>query len=96
MALTQDDLQAIRTAVKEETDPLSKRFDGLEAGQKRLETGQAQMKSSLEAVLAGQEAQATKADIHDLKVELTEKVKRHERRIEILEEKTDTPNPYKH
>jgi hypothetical protein len=93
MALTQEDLQAIGQVIDQKLDtrlkPMEQRFGG-------LETTVGQMKIALDAVLVGQEAQATKADIHDLKVELGRKVIDHERRLENLEEETGTPNPHKH
>lgn len=61
----------------------------------RIEQGQAQHKTLLKVLEAGQndirENMATKADMQDIKAEQT-KLKR---RIENLEEHTKTPNPHK-
>jgi len=68
-------------------------------GQRRLEQGQAQIKTVLETLEAGQkdirETMATKADIQDLKAEVVKKIKQHDKRIDALEEKEGIPNPYK-
>ena len=62
-------LKQIRTIIREENEPINKRLDGLEQGQKRLEqgqertnkdiavlkNGQAHNTTMLEAVLAGQQ-----------------------------------------
>lgn len=86
MTLTNDDLKAIGQVVDQKLDTRLR----------PLETTVGQMKTALNAVLAGQDAQATKADIHDLKVEVMGEVKSLKRRVENLEEETETPNPYKH
>ena len=63
------------------------------------EQGQAQIKTVLETLEAGQkdirETMATKADIQDLKAEGVRKIKQHDKRIDALEEKEGIPNPYK-
>ena len=68
-------------------------------GQRRLEQGQAQIKTVLETLEAGQkdirETMATKADIQDLKAEVVRKIKQHDKRVDALEEKEGIPNPYK-
>jgi chromosome segregation ATPase len=68
-------------------------------GQRRLEQGQAQIKTVLETLEAGQkdirETMATKADIQDLKAEVVKKLNQHDKRIDALEEKEGIPNPYK-
>ncbi len=68
-------------------------------GQRRLEQGQAQIKTVLETLEAGQkdirETMATKADIQDLKAKVVRKIKQHDKRVDALEEKEGIPNPYK-
>ena len=65
------------------------------ASLKRVEQGQAQHKTLLKVLEAGQndvrENMATKADLQDIKAEQT----KQQRRIENLEESTKTPNPHK-
>jgi predicted RNase H-like nuclease (RuvC/YqgF family) len=72
---------------------------GLEKGQQELDTTVGQLKTAIEVVKAGQDdirtdmgSLATKDDIHWLATKLDQ----HRKRIENLEEKTDTPNPFKH
>ena len=61
----------------------------------RLEQGQAQTKTLLKVLEAGQndvrENMATKADVQDIKADQA----KQQRRIENLEENTKTPNPHK-
>ena len=68
-------------------------------GQRRLEQRQAQIKTVLETLEAGQkdirETMATKADIQDLKAKVVRKIKQHDKRVDALEEKEGIPNPYK-
>ena len=55
-------------------------------GQRRLEQGQAQIKTVLETLEAGQkdirETMATKADIQDLKAEVVRKIKQHDKLVD--------------
>src|SRR6266705_7134571 len=55
-------------------------------GQRRLEQGQAQIKTVLETLEAGQkdirETMATKADIQDLKAKVVRKIKQHDKRVD--------------
>jgi phage shock protein A len=95
MALTQDDLQAINgllTPIREEQKRQGAQLGRVEKRLGNVETTVGQMKSTLEAVTAGGQTLATKADVHEMMGEL----KNHKRRIENLEEETGTPNPYKH
>src|SRR6266487_7023411 len=68
-------------------------------GQRRLEQGQAQIKTVLETLEAGQkdirETMATKADIQDLKAKVVRKIKQHDKRVDALEEKEGIHNTYK-
>ena len=86
--LNKDDLTHIANIVKAETEPLKQ--------------GQAQIKTVLETLEAGQEdvrekleTKAEKADIQDLRADLVKKVKSQESRIENLEDQTGTHNPHK-
>ena len=86
--LNKDDLTHIANIVKAETEPLKQ--------------GQAQIKTALETLEAGQEdirekleKKAEKADIQDLRADLVKKVKSQESRIENLEDQTGTHNPHK-
>ncbi len=86
-------------------EKILKALENLQAGQARLEDGQAHLKTAVEAVKAGQddireklETKADKADIHrvEQKIDKVAKdVKSYGSRIENLEEHTSTPNPHK-
>ena len=68
----------------------------LKQGHTQVEQGQAQQKTLLKVLKAGQndirENMATKADVQDSKTEHTKR----KRSIENVEESTKTPNPQKH
>lgn len=94
-----EDISTIKTGQKQQRQEFTKRFDELggevntlKSGQRRVETEVGQMKSTLEAVTAGGQTLATKADVQDM----MEEIKKVKRRVENLEEETGTPNPYKH
>ncbi len=66
----------------------------------KLEDGQAHLKTAVEAVKAGQDdirdTMVTKADFHDLRVEVISKIKDNTNRIEELEKDAGIPHPHKH
>ncbi len=109
MADNNDLLQQIRTIVREENEPLKQaqaqtntRVDALATGQAQTNATLSQIKTTVEALEAGQEdireKMATKADIHRLehKIDKVDKgVKSHESRIDNLEEDAGIPNPHK-
>lgn len=68
----------------------------IESHQHQIDTSIGQVKTAVEAVAAGQqdirEDMATKDDIHWL----ARKLEMQQKRVENLEEETETPNPYKH
>jgi peptidoglycan hydrolase CwlO-like protein len=90
-------------------EKILKALENLQAGQERIEKdvkdlkqGQAQHKTALEALAAGQQdirehvhtmsgKMATKADVQDIKADLV----KYQRRIENVEESTGIPNPHK-
>jgi hypothetical protein len=84
---------------------LENRFGGLENRFGGLESEVAHSNTALEALAAGQkdirdhmatkEETASKADILDLKSDLTKKVKNHEKRITEIEDELDIPHPNK-
>ena len=80
-------------------DRVENRLKDVEISNGRLEQGQAQHTTMLEAVAAGQkelqEIVAKEADLLDLQSDLGKKVKDHEERIANLEEHTGTHNPHK-
>lgn len=89
---TDDQLKQMRQVMREEVKPLDERLGGVEKRLTGMETTVNQIKSTQEAVTAGGQTLATKADVQDIMAEL----KNHKRRIENLEEETGTANPYKH
>jgi hypothetical protein len=93
--LTKDDLTQIANIVKAETEPLKQ-------GQAQTNTTLAQIKTTVETLEAGQkdireqqDKKADKADIQDLKAEVVKKIKKHDERLDALEEHTSSPNPHK-
>ena len=100
MADTNDLLHQIRTFVRQENEPIKKRLDGLEQGQKeqgsamaRLEQGQAQTNTIVAKIKTVVEL--TEETVNTMDEGLKEVVKDHRERIKRLEENTSTPNPHK-
>ena len=86
-------LQQIRKVVREE----------VKAETEPLKQGQAQIKTVVEALEAGQKdireelaMKSDKSDIQDLKAEVVKKIKDHETRIDELEKEVGLPHPHKH
>lgn len=81
-------------------EKILKTLEALQAGQSRLEAGQARLETIVDALKAGQDdigdTMATKADVHDLRVEVVSKIKDHTNRIEDLEKEIGIPHPHKH
>lgn len=74
----------------------------LEQGQAQANTTLGQIKTAVETVKAGQDdireqldKKADKADIQDLKSEVMKKIKKHDDRLDALEEHTGASNPHK-
>ncbi|GAC1650009.1 MAG: hypothetical protein NVS4B12_19480 [Ktedonobacteraceae bacterium] len=63
-----------------------------------LKQGQAQIKTVVEALAAGQqdirEQMVTKADLQDIDAKLVKKVQSHERRINTVEDELNIPHPH--
>jgi hypothetical protein len=88
-------LHQIRNIVREENEPIKKRLDGLEEGQKdqgsaiaRLEQGQAQTNTIVGKIKTVVEL--TEEAVNTMDAGLTEVVKDHRERIKRLEEHTRT------
>ena len=106
MADNNDILKAIESlrsdmATKSDLEAIKKDM-ATKADIQRLDQGQAQTNTALDALAAGQkdirENMATKADIHRLeqKIDKVDKhVKSHESRIDNLEDEAGLPNPHK-
>jgi chromosome segregation ATPase len=79
---------------------IDQKIKPLQEGQVQLQEGQAQIKTVLKALEAGQndirENMPTRADIQDLKAELAKKGKSHERRINTIEDELGIPHPEIH
>ena len=95
-------LEQMRTVVKEEIkaeiEPINQRLGTLEKGQQELKQSQAQQKTLLEAIEAGQKDQSTKADIHRLEQKIDKVVKlgkKQEQSIANIEEQTGIASPHK-
>src|SRR5437763_11355693 len=95
-------LEQMRTVVKEEIkaeiEPINQRLGTLEKGQQELKQSQAQQKTLLEAIEAGQKDQSTKADIHRLEQKIDRVVKhskKQEQSIANIEEQTGIASPHK-
>jgi uncharacterized phage infection (PIP) family protein YhgE len=107
MADNNDVLKAIESlksdmATKSDLEAVNNRLDGLAQGQAQLMQGQAQIKTTVEILEAGQEdicdKMATKVVIHRLEQKIDKEakhVKSHESGIENLEEDAGIPNPHK-
>ena len=100
MADTNDLLHQIRNIVREENEPMKKRLDGSEQGQKeqgsamaRLEQGQAQTNTIVAKIKTVVEL--TEEIVNTMDEGLQEVVKDHRERIKRLEVNTSTPNPHK-
>jgi hypothetical protein len=78
---------------------LDQKIQSLQDDISLLKNGQAQNKTMLEAVLAGQkelqETVATKADVQDLNAKISKFQKQNEQRFENVEEVTGIHNPHK-
>ncbi|SRR5260370_40706199 len=94
--------KVVREEVKIEVEPINKRLDSLVKGQTRLEQGQGQLETSVNAIAAGQtdlqgqikniqETMATKADVLNVSV----KVDKLRKRVESVEEDTDSTPRHK-
>ena len=99
-------LGKIGKLIDEKIEPLKQglaqtyeRLSKLEQGQARLEDGQVHLKTTIEAVKAGQDdirdKMATEAVVMDLGAKIDRITRNHERRIEELEEHAGLKNPYK-
>ncbi len=92
------ELKSLNTKLTEQGTVIARLEQGqksLEQGQKSLEQAQAQTKTMLKVLEAGQndirENMVTKTEMQDIKIVLV----KHQKRIENLEENTSTPNPHK-
>ena len=99
-------IEPLRTQLYEQGANIVRLVQGqtrLEKRSDNLAQGQAQIKTALEAIKAGQEdiqekldTKADKADILDVKAEVVKKIKDHETRIDDLEKEVGLPHPHKH
>jgi hypothetical protein len=102
MADTNDLLHQIRNIVREENEPIKKRLDGLEQGQKdqgsaiaRLEQGQKQLEqgqglTNKTVLQIKTVVELTEETVNNMDEGLKEVVKDHRERIKRLEEQTRT------
>jgi len=95
-------LHQIRNIVREENEPIKKRLDGLEQGQKRLNQGQKEQGSAIARLDQGQAqtntivakiktvVEITEETVNNMDEGLKEVVKDHRERIKRLEEQAST------
>ena len=85
----------VREEVTAETKPIKTDLQNVQQDLQTVKQAVTHISTGIEALAAGQQdiraKMATKADVQDIKADLV----KQQRRIEILEEYTKTPNPHK-
>lgn len=97
--MTREDLEQIGTLIDQKLEPLMQGQAQTNERLGRLEEGQAQLQTAVEAVKAGlddvRDKMATEATVMDQNAKLDRITRNHERRIEALEEQAGLTNPHK-